>query len=104
MADIRKAIPGPMRGARTTGSGHGMTALFRPFVRCVRASVAIELALLTPVILFMLIGLIDWMGFSTTWIDVDRPAREQGETKYGLMKMFRLALDAADPSAAESGG
>ncbi len=63
MADIRKAIPGPMRGARSTGGGgRGMTALFRSFVRCVRASVAVELALLTPVLLFMLIGLIDFGG------------------------------------------
>ncbi len=63
MADIRKAIPGPIRGARSTsGGGRAMRALSRSFVRCVRASVAIELALLTPVLLFIIIGLIDFGG------------------------------------------
>ncbi len=63
MQDIRKAIPGPICGARTIRRGvHAMRTLFRSFVRCVRASVAIELALLTPVLLFMLIGLIDFGG------------------------------------------
>lgn len=34
-----------------------------------------------------------WVGFKQTFIDFDRPAREVGETKYTLKKMFKLASD-----------
>ncbi len=61
MHDIRKTIPGS--GARLTRRGaHGVRALSRSFVRCLRAAVAIELALLAPVLLLMLVGVIDFGG------------------------------------------
>jgi len=34
-----------------------------------------------------------WIGFSQAFVDFDRPAREVGETKYTLKKMFKLASD-----------
>ena len=34
-----------------------------------------------------------WVGFNQTFVDFDRPAREVGETKYTLKKMFKLAAD-----------
>ena len=63
MRVITKTKIGPMHGTLTTGGGgHGMRALFRSFVRCLRASVAVELALLTPVLMLMLVGVIDFGG------------------------------------------
>ena len=63
MRDFHKAIPGPMRDARTTRCGaHGMRALSRSFVRCLRAAVTVELALLAPVLMLMLVGVIDFGG------------------------------------------
>ena len=54
MQDIRKTITGPC--------AYGMRALCRSFVRCSRAAVAVELALLTPVLMLMLLGVIDFGG------------------------------------------
>lgn len=34
-----------------------------------------------------------WVGFNQAFVDFDRPAREVGETKYTLKKMFKLAVD-----------
>ncbi len=38
-------------------------------------------------------GMSSWIGFSQTCVDYDRPARMAGTTKYGLVKMARLAAD-----------
>lgn len=63
MRIITKTKIGPLRGARPTGGGgHGMRALSRSFARCLRAAVAVELALLTPVLMLMLVGAIDFGG------------------------------------------
>jgi len=37
-------------------------------------------------------GLIDWLGFPSDYVEVDRPKRAMGETKYSMKKMLRLAL------------
>lgn len=37
-------------------------------------------------------GLIDWMGFPSDYVDVDRPERETGETNYTLLKLIKLGL------------
>jgi len=37
-------------------------------------------------------GLIDWLGFPCDYIEVDRPGRSFGKTKYDFRKMLRLAL------------
>lgn len=39
-------------------------------------------------------GMFAWVGFSQVGIEYARAAREQGETKYPLRAMLRLALDA----------
>jgi len=39
-------------------------------------------------------GLSVWIGFSQTCVQYERAARVAGETKYGLSKMVRLAIDA----------
>jgi dolichol-phosphate mannosyltransferase len=39
-------------------------------------------------------GLSVWIGFPQTCVQYERAARVAGETKYGLTKMFRLAVDA----------
>jgi polyisoprenyl-phosphate glycosyltransferase len=39
-------------------------------------------------------GLVAWVGYKSTPIYYDRPARHAGETKYGLMKLLLLSLDA----------
>ena len=54
MHDIRKTIP--------ESGAHGVRALSRSFVRCLRAAVAVELALLAPVLALMLVGVIDFGG------------------------------------------
>lgn len=38
-------------------------------------------------------GLRTWSGFRQTGIEYDRDARDQGESKYTLSKLFRLAFD-----------
>ncbi len=38
-------------------------------------------------------GLIDWMGFSSDYVDVDRPEREAGETQYTLSKLMKLGVE-----------
>jgi dolichol-phosphate mannosyltransferase len=38
-------------------------------------------------------GMIEWMGFSTTTIDVDHSKRMSGETSYTFGKLLRLATD-----------
>jgi polyisoprenyl-phosphate glycosyltransferase len=37
-------------------------------------------------------GLFSWIGFKTTTISFDAPARQFGKTKYSFVKMLRLAL------------
>lgn len=39
-------------------------------------------------------GLRSWVGFSQVGVSYERPARHAGETKYGLRKMVKLAVDA----------
>ena len=39
-------------------------------------------------------AMIAWLGFRQTTVQLERPARLRGETKYSLTKMLRLALDA----------
>ncbi len=39
-------------------------------------------------------GLVAWVGFKSTPVYYDRPARHAGETKYGFMKLLWLSLDA----------
>ncbi len=63
MGVITKTNSVTMRRERSTGGGgRGMRALSRSFVRCLRAAVAVELALLAPVLMLMLIGVIDFGG------------------------------------------
>lgn len=38
-------------------------------------------------------GLESWVGFKQTFVDFERHARQEGETKYTLKKMVRLAKD-----------
>jgi dolichol-phosphate mannosyltransferase len=38
-------------------------------------------------------GMVSWLGFPQTGVEYVRDARYSGETKYGLGKMFKLALD-----------
>jgi polyisoprenyl-phosphate glycosyltransferase len=38
-------------------------------------------------------GLMSWIGFAQTGLEVEHGARTRGETKYSLSKMLRLALD-----------
>ncbi len=38
-------------------------------------------------------GLIDWMGFSSDYIDVDRPERGAGQTQYTLAKLMKLGIE-----------
>ena len=38
-------------------------------------------------------GLESWVGFKQTFVDFERQARQQGETKYTLKKMVKLAKD-----------
>jgi glycosyltransferase involved in cell wall biosynthesis len=38
-------------------------------------------------------GMVSWMGFRQAGVDYVRDPRHSGETKYGLRKMFRLAMD-----------
>jgi hypothetical protein len=40
----------------------------------------------------MLTVLVDWLGFRTAAVEVDRPARKAGGTKYTIRRMLRLAL------------
>lgn len=37
-------------------------------------------------------GIFSWIGFKTTTIDFEAPARRHGKTKYSFTKMLRLAL------------
>jgi len=39
-------------------------------------------------------GLIAWLGFKQTFVDYDRRKRFAGGTKYSLIKMIRLSMDA----------
>jgi glycosyltransferase involved in cell wall biosynthesis len=39
-------------------------------------------------------GLVAWTGFRSAALEYDRPARANGETHYGLLKLFFLSLDA----------
>jgi dolichol-phosphate mannosyltransferase len=39
-------------------------------------------------------GLSAWIGYPQAYVDYERAPRAAGETKYGLTKMFRLAVDA----------
>lgn len=38
-------------------------------------------------------GFFAWAGFSTSYLVYDRPARLQGETKWGIWKLWNYALD-----------
>lgn len=38
-------------------------------------------------------GLRTWVGFRQAWVDYDREARFDGESKYTVRRLFRLALD-----------
>jgi len=38
-------------------------------------------------------GMVAWLGFSTDFVDFDRPNRQKGETGYSFRKMARLAMD-----------
>ena len=38
-------------------------------------------------------GMVSWIGFKQTAVYYERPGRFAGETKYGLRKMFRFAID-----------
>jgi glycosyltransferase involved in cell wall biosynthesis len=37
-------------------------------------------------------GLIDWLGFPSDFVEVDRPIRAKGSTKYNMRKLTALAL------------
>lgn len=37
-------------------------------------------------------GMVGWIGFKTASVEYDRPPRAAGTTKYGLLKMMRLAI------------
>jgi len=39
------------------------------------------------------IALVDWMGFSTDYIDVEHAPRYEGKTTYNYRKLIRLAVD-----------
>lgn len=38
-------------------------------------------------------GMIEWLGFNTTYLDVEHAPRYEGKSSYDLRRMMRLALD-----------
>ncbi len=60
---------------------------FRVMTKLVRDN-AVEMREQTRII----IGLIDWLGFTSDYVEVDRLGRFSGKTKYDVKKMLRLAL------------
>ena len=41
----------------------------------------------------MFAGLIEWLGFSTAYVDVRHAARYEGESSYNFVRLMRMALD-----------
>jgi polyisoprenyl-phosphate glycosyltransferase len=38
-------------------------------------------------------ALIDWLGFRRAYLEFDAPAREAGESRFGMLRLLRLALN-----------
>ncbi len=41
----------------------------------------------------MFAGLVEWLGFSTAYVDVQHAQRFEGESSYNFRRLFRMALD-----------
>lgn len=61
--------------------------VFRIMTRAVRDNI-VQMREQTRIIT----GLIDWLGFTCDYIEVDRPERFSGKTKYDLIKLTKLAM------------
>ncbi len=61
--------------------------IFRVMTRLVRDNI-VQMREQTRIIT----GLIDWLGFPSAHVEIDRPERFSGETKYGIRRLLRLAM------------
>ena len=61
--------------------------MFRVMTRLVRDNI-VQMREQTRIIT----GLIDWLGFPSAYVEIDRPERFSGETKYTLRRLLRLAM------------
>jgi dolichol-phosphate mannosyltransferase len=39
------------------------------------------------------LGLMNWMGFPESFVEIERKARQAGKSKYSFLKLYKLALD-----------